>query len=230
VQVPPLANLERTAAEKAITDAGLTVGTVDVAASSTVPEGAVVSSDPSSGASVDEGSAVNLVVSGGPNTVEVPSVIGLTEERARDTLGDAGFSSVNSRQVDSLEDEGTVVAVDPGEGEQAALSSPITLQVSTGTIKVPDVTGRNEADARGILTDAGFADSQIISQNVESDEVPEGAVVGTEPRAGSAVGAGEDITLLIAVPIPPEPTATTTTTTTTSSPSLSVPGGGGGGG
>ncbi|TFV85712.1 Stk1 family PASTA domain-containing Ser/Thr kinase [Blastococcus sp. CT_GayMR16] len=200
VQVPPLVNVERTAAEKAITDAGLTVGTVDVAASATVPEGSVVSSDPSSGASVDKGSAVNLVVSGGPNTVEVPSVIGLTEDRARDTLDRAGFTSVNSRQVDSIEDEGTVVAVDPGEGEQAALGSPITLQVSTGTIKVPDVTGKSEAEARSILTTAGFADGQITSENVESDAVPQGAVVGTDPRAGSAVGAGEDITLQIAAP------------------------------
>jgi beta-lactam-binding protein with PASTA domain/predicted Ser/Thr protein kinase len=198
VQVPPLANLDRAAAEKAITDAGLTVGTISIAASTTVPEGSVVSSDPSGGASVDKGSAVSLVVSGGPDTVEVPNVVGLTEDRARSTLEQAGFTSVNSRQTDSLEKAGNVVAVDPGEGEQAALSSPITLQVSTGTIKVPDVTGKTEAEARSTLTDAGFADSQIVSQSVESDTVPVGAVVDTDPRAGSAVSAGEDITLNIA--------------------------------
>ena len=220
VQVPPLANLEQAAAEKAITDAGLTVGTVDVAASTTVPEGVVVSSDPSSGASVDKGSKVNLVVSGGPDTIQVPSVIGLTEQRARDTLQRAGFTSVNSRQTDSLEKAGNVVAVDPGEGEQAAPNTPITLQVSTGTIKVPDVAGKTEAEARSMLTAAGFTAGQIVSQSVESDEVPQGAVVGTEPRAGSAVGAGEDIILKIAVPIPPE---TTATTTTSSSPPVVPP-------
>jgi serine/threonine-protein kinase len=218
VQVPPLQNLDQAAAEKAITDAGLTVGTVDVEASTTVPEGVVVSSDPSSGAKVDEGSAVNLVVSGGPDTVEVPSVIGLTEERARDTLERAGFTSVNSRQVDSLEKAGNVVAVEPGEGKQAAPNSPITLQVSTGTIKVPDVAGKTEAEARTTLTDAGFSDGQIVTQSVESDEVPEGTVVGTEPGKGSAIGAGEDIILKVAVPIPPEPTVTTPSTTTPSVP------------
>jgi serine/threonine-protein kinase len=220
VQVPPLANLEQAAAEKAITDAGLTVGTVDVAASTTVPEGVVVSSDPSSGASVDKGSKVNLVVSGGPDTIQVPSVIGLTEQRARDTLQRAGFTSVNSRQTDSLEKAGNVVAVDPAEGEQAAPNTPITLQVSTGTIKVPDVAGKTEAAARSMLTAAGFTAGQIVSQSVESDEVPQGAVVGTEPRAGSAVGAGEDIILKIAVPIPPE---TTAPTTTSSSPPVVPP-------
>jgi serine/threonine-protein kinase len=225
VQVPPLANLEQAAAEKAITDAGLTVGTVDVAASTTVPEGVVVSSDPSSGASVDKGSKVNLVVSGGPDTIQVPSVIGLTEQRARDTLQRAGFTSVNSRQTDSLEKAGNVVAVDPGEGEQAAPNTPITLQVSTGTIKVPDVAGKTEAEARSMLTAAGFTAGQIVSQSVESDEVPQGAVVGTEPRAGSAVGAGEDIILKIAVPIPPETTATTTPSSSPTVVPPVVPGG-----
>jgi eukaryotic-like serine/threonine-protein kinase len=222
VQVPPLLNLDQAAAEKAITDAGLTVGDVTTEASSTVDPGLVISSDPASGASVDKGSAVKLAISGGPDTVGVPNVVGLTEARARSTLEQAGFTSVNSSQVDSLEKAGNVVAVDPAEGQQAARNTPITLKVSTGTLKVPEVAGKSEAEARGILTKAGFSDDQIVSQDVESDDVPEGAVVGTEPRAGSAVGTGEDIILKIAVPVPPETTPTppsSTPTPTTPSPS-----------
>ena len=78
------------------------------------------------------------------------------------------------------------------------------------------MAGKSEAEARGILTKAGFSEDQIISQDVESDDVPEGAVVGTEPRAGSAVGAGEDIILKIAVPVPPEPTTSAPVSTSTS--------------
>jgi beta-lactam-binding protein with PASTA domain/predicted Ser/Thr protein kinase len=213
VAVPAVEGQSEAAARTAIEGAGLTVGTVDTQASSTVDQGLVISSDPSGGASVEKGSAVNLLVSGGPDTVAVPNVVGLTEDRARSTLQQAGFTSINSRETDSLEKAGNVVAVEPGEGEQAAPNTPIILQVSTGTVTVPDVAGKSEAEARKILTDAGFSDGQIVNQSVESDEVPEGAVVGTEPRAGSAVGAGEDIILKIAVPIPPEPTATTTTPT-----------------
>ena len=55
VNVPALLGLDQAAAEKAITDAGLKVGTVDTAASATVAQGQVISSDPASGASVDEG-------------------------------------------------------------------------------------------------------------------------------------------------------------------------------
>jgi serine/threonine-protein kinase len=216
VQVPGVVGQPEAAARTAIEGAGLVVGQVDTQASTTVPAGNVIESDPSGGASVDKGHKVNLVVSGGPDTVAVPSVIGLTEERARDTLQRAGFASVSSRQVDSLDKAGNVVAVDPGEGKQAAPNTTITLQVSTGTIRVPDVAGKTEAEARSILTDAGFKDNQIVSQSVESDQAPQGTVVGTEPGKGSAIGAGEDIVLKIAVPIPPEPTVTTPSTTTPS--------------
>jgi serine/threonine-protein kinase len=221
VAVPVLAGQTEAAARTAIEAAGLTVGEVTTAASGTVDQGLVIESDPAAGASVEEGSKVNLVVSGGPDTVAVPNVVGLTEDRARDTLKQAGFTSISSRPIDSLDDEGNVVAVDPGEGEQAARNTTITLRVSTGTIKVPDVAGKSEAEARSTLTDAGFSQGQIVSQNVENDEVPEGTVVGTEPRAGSAVGPGEDITVLIAVPTPPEPTVTTPTVTTSTETSPS---------
>jgi eukaryotic-like serine/threonine-protein kinase len=198
VAVPVVAGQTLDAARTAIEGAGLKVGDVTTEASTSVAEGNVIESNPSAGAKIDEGSEVALTVSGGPDTIEIPNVVGLTEDAARSTLGRAGFTSVNSRQTDSLENAGDVVAVDPAEGEQAAPSTPITLQVSTGTIKVPDVAGKTEADARKILTDAGFADGQIRSENVENTTVPVGTVVGTDPRVGSAVGAGEDITLQVA--------------------------------
>jgi eukaryotic-like serine/threonine-protein kinase len=213
VQVPTLAGVPQAEAEQALTDSGLEVGEVTTEASATVPEGTVIRSNPNSGAQVEKGSAVALFVSGGPDTIAVPNVVGLDEERAVATLEAAGFTSINTRQVDSLREEGEVVAVTPGEGQQAAPTSPIRLEISTGSIPLPDVANRSEADARRVLTEAGFSASQIVNQSVERDDIPQGTVVGTEPGTGSAVGAGEEIVLLIAVPTPPEPTPTTTTPT-----------------
>jgi beta-lactam-binding protein with PASTA domain/predicted Ser/Thr protein kinase len=198
VQVPPLTGQTEAAGRSAITSAGLAVGDVTNAASTTVAQGLIVSSDPASGASVKKGSTVALVVSSGPDTVAVPNVVGLTEDRARSTLEGAGFTSVNSRQTDSLEDEGTVVAVDPGEGKQAARNATITLQTSTGRIKVPDVTGKTEADARKALTDAGFSAGQIQTAQVDAGTATPGTVVHTDPGSGTAAGRGDTITLQIA--------------------------------
>ena len=89
------------------------------------------SSTPASGAEVDEGTAVDLVVGAAPDTIAVPNVVGLTEDRARERRSSRPASrSVNSEQADSLEAEGTVIAVDPAEGQQAAPDTTITLQVS----------------------------------------------------------------------------------------------------
>jgi eukaryotic-like serine/threonine-protein kinase len=214
VMVPSLANLEQTAAEQAITDAGLEVGTVTVEPSTTVAEGLVIRSSPASGAQVQQGSTVDLFVSGGPDTLTVPNVVGLDEQRAVDTLEKAGFTSVNTQQVESLEAEGKVVAVSPEENAQAAPNAPIRLQISTGTVKLPDVKDRSESEARKVLTEAGFSASQIVNQNAERDDVPAGTVVGTEPGAGTAVGAGEEIVLLIAVPTPPAQTSTSPSSAT----------------
>ena len=66
VTVPEVVGQTRTAAEAAIVAATLVVGTVTLASSTTVPAGEVIAQSPLAGASVLEGSAVNLVVSSGP--------------------------------------------------------------------------------------------------------------------------------------------------------------------
>ncbi len=66
LSVPNLVGQTQVAATTAITTAGLTVGTVTSQSSDTVPSGAVISQSPLSGASVLQGTTVNLIVSTGP--------------------------------------------------------------------------------------------------------------------------------------------------------------------
>ena len=66
--VPNLAGDTLSAATTAIQSAGLVVGTVATASSSTVPSGDVISESPAAGTLVSSGSTVNLVVSLGPVT------------------------------------------------------------------------------------------------------------------------------------------------------------------
>lgn len=53
------------AAEGAITEAGLSVGTTFTQSSATVPSGSVISQSPASGSEASAGSSVNLVISSG---------------------------------------------------------------------------------------------------------------------------------------------------------------------
>jgi len=65
VAVPNVVGQTQTAATSAITAAGLVLGTVTTASSTTVPSGSVISENPSAGTKVNGGSAVALVVSTG---------------------------------------------------------------------------------------------------------------------------------------------------------------------
>ncbi|MBJ7451298.1 MAG: Stk1 family PASTA domain-containing Ser/Thr kinase, partial [Blastococcus sp.] len=190
VQVPPLQNQPEAAAREALTAAGLEVGTVTTQVTTdSAQEGTVLDSTPASGAQVPEGSTVDLVVGVGPDTVLVPNIVGFDEERAREQIEQAGFEgTISTEDEPSLEEEGTVATVTPGEGQSVDPDGTITLGISTGSIDLPDVTNRPEADARGALTEAGFRDVQITTEQVDSD-LPPGTVVATTPGAGQSASA-----------------------------------------
>ncbi|MGY5883087.1 Stk1 family PASTA domain-containing Ser/Thr kinase [Modestobacter lacusdianchii] len=206
VTVPDVTTATEADARSRLTAEGLEVGGVTTRSDPEIAEGLVISTDPVAGTEVDEGSVIGLVVSAGPDTLTVPQVVGLTEDRATSNLRSAGFTgSISSRQADSLLPEGQVIGIDPGEGTDAAPDASFTLQVSTGTVSIPaDLVGRTPAEARAALGALGIDDSDIEEINSETDEVAPGLVAGTQPGARSAVAAGDEITLLVAVAIPVE--------------------------
>ncbi len=93
VAVPTLVGQQQAAAEAALDQAGLALGEVTPRITENDAEvGTVLESNPASGAQVDEGSEVDLVVGAAPDTLAIPNVVGLNEDRARSTLEDAGFT------------------------------------------------------------------------------------------------------------------------------------------
>ena len=195
VQVPPLQNQPEAAAREALTAAGLEVGEVTTQITTdSAQEGTVLDSTPASGAQVPEGSTVDLVVGVAPDSVSVPNVVGLDEARARATVEQAGFDgSVNSDEVDSLEEAGTVVAVDPGEGSSVAPDTTVTLSVSDGDAPIPSVSG-DQATATQALRGAGF--TNIAVEEVE-DASAAGTVLGTTPAAGQQATADAAVVLRV---------------------------------
>ena len=140
VSVPNVVGLTQAAATTAITGAGLTVGTVTTQSSSTVPAGSVISQNPTSGTSVAQGSAVNLVVSTGPASTGKPEIYGQIVAKGigpSRTLfvdlqlndvgnGDAVNVTISQLQLRAICGNGTVTY-------NSALSGPLPLKV--GNIK-----------------------------------------------------------------------------------------------
>jgi beta-lactam-binding protein with PASTA domain/tRNA A-37 threonylcarbamoyl transferase component Bud32 len=199
VEIPDLRGQEVAAAEHTLVDLGLETDQKTVA-DDTIDTGLVAGSDPASGETVDKGSTVTLLVSGGPANVEVPRLIGHTREEAEALLSDAGLSTgVITFEQSPAVPAGQVMAQDPAAGDKVAAGAEINMVISAGVdaVVVPDVAGKSENDAVFQLTSAGFQSSQIIIERRPSADVTEGFVIETSPGAGEVVAS--DGTILVAV-------------------------------
>jgi beta-lactam-binding protein with PASTA domain len=146
-------------------------------------QGTVFAQDPAGGTEADEGSTVEVRVSGGPETTSVPNAVGLAEAEARDRLVAAGFQ-VETREVFSEREPGTVVSQSPSAGADAEDGATVTLEVSKGTglVDVPNVVGLQQADAEAELSSVGLEANVVEVPSAE----PEGTVVAQNPTGGQA--------------------------------------------
>src|SRR5207302_111476 len=90
VRVPDVVGESQTAAEAALTSAGLEVGKVSSQVSSSANAGSVLAQSPHGGSSLASGARVNLTVAQAPNLVTVPAVVGQGEASAAARGGGAG--------------------------------------------------------------------------------------------------------------------------------------------
>lgn len=163
-------------------------------------EGEISAQTPGSGEKVKKNTTVKVVVSSGliEETVTVPDVSGKDEADAQSELEDAGLTVGTPEYVYSEDyDEGEVISTSPSAGEEVAKESEVIMKVSKGTekIKVPDVEGDKESDAKKTLKDAGLS---ITSTTYDyDDEVAKGRVVSQSISAGTRVDSGTGIELVI---------------------------------
>jgi serine/threonine-protein kinase len=149
--VPDVRSMTRANAQIALQDAGFTVGSVKENFSDSVKTGAVVSQSTEPNATAKKGSAVDLVLSKGPELIPVPNVIGMLEADAFKAAETAGFSpQALPSQFNSAVPANTVYEQTPAGDEKAVKGSIISYVVSRGTepFFVPDVSGKKK-DGRG---------------------------------------------------------------------------------
>jgi beta-lactam-binding protein with PASTA domain len=133
VIVPDVVGLNQAAAELP-SCCHLAVGTITSANSDTVPAGSVIEQNPTAGSSVLTGSAVDLVVSLGPEPVIVPDVVGLSQAAAEAAILGADLtvglmSLANSDTVPA----GSVIEQNPIAGSSVAPGTAVDLVISCRT-------------------------------------------------------------------------------------------------
>jgi serine/threonine-protein kinase len=224
VRVPDVVGLTVPEAQQDLEAAGLTIGEQTQSNDENVPEGSIIDQSPVSQAEVEEGSAVDVVVSAGVEETAVPPLVGLSLDEASQVLREAKLRLGDTTSKPSDEAEGTVIKVRPKEGETVPANSTVDLTYASGNNRVPDVVGDSEGEARSRLESAGF---QVDVAEQETADAEPGTVASQSPGSGETVRLGSTVTIVIATAPPtPSPTPTTPTTPPTETGLPTTPPGG----
>lgn len=127
LMVPDLSGVNATQALRILNAAGFHSGAVDSTDAPDYP-GTVMSSSPPSGSSLRAGGTVDLLVSRGPQPVEVPYLIGLPVGRARQLLGAAGLEVGEFEQLIGS-NPGVVLGQQPPAGAAIPRGAKVNLTV-----------------------------------------------------------------------------------------------------
>lgn len=129
--------------------------------------------------------------------ISVPELLGMTYDEAKSELEKFGLSIENKGEVSSDKyDEGEVANQEPQAGEKVTADTTIGVVISNGkgSIDVPDVKGKKETEAVGLLEQEGFKPNKTYSY---SDVVEAGYVISQTPANGAMGKEGDTVTIEI---------------------------------
>ena len=193
VSAPEVRNKTLEEAKVKIVKAGLEVGDVTEVASDDVKENTVIDSDPKAGKKVRKGSKVDLRVSSGKKTVDMPNYVGLDEDTAKRNASKLGFKNVTVEKVESNNyDSGKVVAQNISAGSEIVPNEKeLILQVSSGKKKVtmPNLVNQSSQVAQSTIASYGFRN---VTYKEEYSDKEAGTVISQSIRSGASIVPGEE--------------------------------------
>lgn len=164
-------------------------------------EGIVCDQSEDAGSKVKKGTTITLSVAADAATVAVPEIIGMQSAEAMQLLKSYNFTVKTKAVADEDKEEGEVIKCEPDVGTMAPSRSTVTIYVvSHGVIvKVPDVLGKTEEEAKNILQDAGL---KVVIAKGPSDPDKEGLVVKQSVDENTEVASDTEITITIGTGVP----------------------------
>ncbi|MGB7581606.1 MAG: PASTA domain-containing protein [Sedimentisphaerales bacterium] len=197
ITVPNIVGMTAAAANMAIVDANLVVGTVTTAYSNTVAAGNVISQNPAASTVVATGSAVSYVESLGRPIV--PNVVGMTAADANAAITSVGLKPVNGgNEYSKTVAAGLVSSQIPAGSTAVNIGSTVIYKVSSlGKPTVPNVVGMTASDANTAIVDANLVVGTVTTKY--SNTVDAGKVIRQSPAAGKAVAIGSKVKYVISL-------------------------------
>jgi eukaryotic-like serine/threonine-protein kinase len=130
--------------------------------------------------------------------VEVPSVLGWTEQQARDQLTAHNLQVEVKKENGDEESKGTITAQDPVGGTEVAENSTVTITLNEGpkTGTIPDgLVGQDVDEVKNALDDLKFSNVNTVAAKSEDPDTQPGEVISISPKEGSTVPLDSKITV-----------------------------------
>jgi beta-lactam-binding protein with PASTA domain/tRNA A-37 threonylcarbamoyl transferase component Bud32 len=130
--------------------------------------------------------------------VEVPSVLGWTEQQARDQLTANNLLVEVKKANGDEETKGTITAQDPVAGTEVLENSTVTITLNEGpkTGKIPgDLVGQDVDEVENALDDLKFSNVSTVAAKSEDPDTQPGEVISISPKEGSTVPLDSKITV-----------------------------------
>lgn len=159
-------------------------------------EGYVFEQSVKEGEVIPADSEIILKVSKGAEEIDVPNVVGYTDEQAVQVLteGDS-FQVAHAYDYSDDVEEDRVIKQEPEAGTKAPKGTKVTITISNGSqikeVSAPNLQGMNESQARNTLTGLKLVVGPI--KHEYSDTVPEGQVIRQDIANGTTLKEGDTI-------------------------------------
>lgn len=188
VEVPNLIGYSVEEAERLLEEKGLELGKETQIINNEYPKGYIVEQQYPEGYSLKIGAEVNIKTSKGQKTVLVPDVSNVSRvDLAKTMIETAGLVFKEEKEFSNTIEEGTIIRQEPLVNEEVPEGSTVTVYISagpdnTGLVKVPELVGKTEKEARELLDNAKFVANVQYQSNTSKEN---GIVLDQTPEAGT---------------------------------------------
>jgi serine/threonine-protein kinase len=192
IEVPELVGLTVEEAAAALKSKNLKIGRVSEKYNYTLEAGRIIDGNPPSGSPVRKDSSVDLIISKGPEQIELTNFEGKTSDQAQSELTSAGLIVNSNYEYSETVPIGTVISQTPSDVSTVGKGEKIELVISKGPSKIfiPNVYSLSKPAATKILEDLGFIVEFKYIANKKT-------VTNMVPKSGTAVTPGSTVTITL---------------------------------
>lgn len=170
--------------------------------STEVPAGKIVEQDPGRGSRKKLGSTIEVYVSAGSGSDEMPNLVGEEYQKAKVTLLNMNLDlQINDSDAVYNEDvpQGCIISTIPDAGESLERGNSVYLLVSLGPEPVPvtvlPLIGETEEKARAMAEEMGLTIGEVTRR--DDIFVEEGIVIEQSINPGDVVDSGTTINIVV---------------------------------